>query len=110
MADNPIPIEIGRSGDHDIAITWSEDHQGIYVPRDLRLACPCAMCVEEMSGRPLLDPASVPDDVYAARISLVGGYAIRINWSDGHDTGIYTYEYLHQLCPCGTCASGSQKA
>ncbi len=110
MADNPIPIEIGRSGDHDIAITWSEDHQGVYASRDLRLACPCALCVEEMSGHPLLDPTTVPDDVYPARISLVGGYAIRINWSDGHDTGIYTYEYLHQLCPCGTCASGSQKA
>jgi DUF971 family protein len=59
------------------------------------------MCVEEMSGQPLLDPARVTADVHPLRIALVGAYAIRIEWSDGHSTGIYPYELLWRLCPCG---------
>jgi len=54
-----------------------------------------------MSGQPLLDPARVPADVRPLRIALVGAYAIRIEWSDGHSTGIYPYELLWRLCPCG---------
>jgi ATP-binding protein involved in chromosome partitioning len=56
-----------------------------------------------MTGRPLLDPATVPIDVAPLRIALVGAYAVRIDWSDGHSTGIYTYEYLRSLCPCERC-------
>ena len=65
--------------------------------RRLRLACPCAMCIEEMSGRPLLDPASVPADVRPLSIHLVGNYALRINWSDGHSTGIFPWQRLRDL-------------
>ncbi len=65
--------------------------------RDLRLACPCAHCVEEMSGRPLLDPATVPAEVMPRKITSVGTYAVIVDWSDGHGTGIYTYRYLRGL-------------
>ena len=102
MSVAPVPQAIHRANDA-VTITWAEDHVGVYPARDLRLACPCAECVEEMSGRPLIDPASVPDDVVPLRISLVGAYAIRIDWSDGHSTGIYTYEHLLGICPCGAC-------
>lgn len=84
-------------------MTWDADHVATYPARALRLACQCAACKEEMTGRPLLDPATVPDDVRADSIALVGGYAIRITWSDGHDTGIYTYEWLRANCPCERC-------
>lgn len=96
------PQRIHR-GERDITITWDDEHVGVYPARALRLACPCAECVEEMTGRPLLDPASVRDDVHAAAIHLVGGYAIRIDWSDGHTTGIYTWDLLRSLCPCERC-------
>jgi len=59
-----------------------------------------------MTSRPLLDPATVPDDVAALQIRLVGNYAIRIDFSDGHGTGIYTYDFLAQLCPCERCEGG----
>jgi len=98
----PIPQRIHR-GEREIVITWADDHVGTYPARAVRLACPCAMCIEEMTGRPLLDPTTVPDDVTAARIELVGSYAIRIVWSDGHDTGIYTYQLLRAMCPCDSC-------
>jgi ATP-binding protein involved in chromosome partitioning len=60
----------------------------------MRLACPCAQCVEEMTGRPLLDPAAVPTEVRPLAVVLVGTYAIRVHWSDGHSTGLYTFEWL----------------
>jgi ATP-binding protein involved in chromosome partitioning len=61
------------------------------------------MCRDEVSGSRLLDPATVPLDVEAESIALVGAYGIKIRWSDGHDTGIYTYDYLLALCPCERC-------
>ena len=104
MSLGPVPQAIHRAADA-VTITWAEDHVGVYPARDLRLACPCAECVEEMSGRPLLDSTRVPDDVAPLRISLVGAYAIRVDWSDGHSTGIYTYEHLRDLCPCERCVA-----
>jgi len=73
--------------------------------RMLRLACPCAACREEMTGRPLLDPARVPEDIDGLAVQLVGAYGIRIDWSDGHNTGIYAYEMLRRMCPCEKCAA-----
>jgi DUF971 family protein len=51
----------------------------------------------------LLDASTVPEDIRAEVVSLVGNYAIKVRWSDGHDTGIYTYEFLLSLCPCERC-------
>ena len=72
---------------------------------DLRLACQCAGCVEEMSGRPTLDPGRVPPDVRALSVRLVGAYAVHFAWSDGHSTGIYPWERLLAICPCPECAA-----
>jgi ATP-binding protein involved in chromosome partitioning len=55
------------------------------------------MCIEEMSGRPLLDPKSVRRDVAPRTITSVGNYAIQFHWNDGHSTGIYTFEHLRAL-------------
>jgi len=98
----PVPERIHRS-DHEIVIRWSEQHQSVYPARYLRQHCHCAGCREELTGRPILDPVSVPDDVRANRLSLVGGYAVQIAWSDGHSTGIYSFEYLSAICPCERC-------
>jgi ATP-binding protein involved in chromosome partitioning len=55
--------------------------------------------VEEFTGRPLLREEDVPEDVRPLRIAPVGRYGIQISWTDGHDTGIYTFEYLRSLDP-----------
>ncbi len=49
-----------------------------------------------MTGEMILDPRTVPDDIKPVSISLMGGYGFQIEWSDGHSTGIYTYESLYE--------------
>jgi ATP-binding protein involved in chromosome partitioning len=99
----PVPYAITRQDD-GLLIEWDQaGHRAFYPARPLRLACGCAVCVEEMSGRPLLDPAGVPADIRPVSVALVGAYGLRIQWSDGHGTGIYTFELLRATCPCEQC-------
>lgn len=102
----PLPFKISRLDDgRTIEIAWDErGHVGAYGARELRLACQCAACVEEMSGRPMLDPKNVSRDVRALSVRLVGAYAVHFDWSDGHATGIYPWERLLAICPCPACA------
>lgn len=102
MREIPVPERIHR-GSGELVVTWGDAHVGSFPYRMLRLACHCATCREELTGRPILNPAAVPTDVHPESVSLVGAYAIKVRWSDGHDTGIYTYEYLLSLCPCERC-------
>lgn len=101
----PVPLKISRlDHGHTIEIQWDDaGHVSRWSARDLRLACACAECVEEMTGRPMLDPARVPASVYADAIRLVGAYAVHFAWSDGHSSGIYPWEKLLALCPCDAC-------
>jgi len=103
----PVPQRIRRlDAGAAIEIQWDEaGHAGTYGARDLRLACQCATCRDEISGRPLLDARLVPPDVRALALRLVGGYAVHFSWSDGHDTGIYPWEFLLSVCPCPRCAA-----
>lgn len=107
MKPIPVPHRIARVDQgRAIEIQWEEaGHVARYESRMLRLACQCAGCVEEMSGRPMLDPGSVPAEVRALAVRLVGGYAVHFSWSDGHSTGIYPWERLLEICPCPDCAA-----
>lgn len=77
-----------------LSVLWEDGQRNDFDVRDLRLACRCALCVEEMGGRPLLDPKSVRPDVTPRTITSVGNYAIAISWNDGHSSGIYSFEHL----------------
>lgn len=99
----PVPYAIARRDD-GLLIEWEHGgHEALYPARELRLACRCAVCEEEMTGRRLLDAAAVPSDIRPVSVALVGAYGVKIRWSDGHDTGIYTFEHLLALCPCERC-------
>jgi DUF971 family protein len=86
-----------------IQITWTPQHISQFSTRELRCACSCAGCVDEHTGQRILDPATVPDDIDVLELSAVGSYAIRFLWSDGHDTGIYSWDHLASLCTCPAC-------
>ncbi len=102
--NNPIPSEIGRANEHDIRIVWSDAHESIFPARTLRLECPCAMCVDELTGVRTLDPDRVAQDVAPRSLEIVGRYAVRVYWSDSHSSGIYTFRMLRKLCPCDDCS------
>ncbi len=95
----PEPVDIRQEGPSLLGITWSDGLTSSYPVRALRQACPCAHCIDEHTGRPLLNPASVPMDIHPVKLEAVGRYAIRIRWSDGHETGLYSFELLRQLHP-----------
>ena len=95
------PTEDGRR----LRIVWRDGHVSEYEPRRIRIACPCAGCVDEFTGRPILDPTSVPPDINPVSIRYVGRYALAFTWPDGHDTGIYPWDLLRGICPCDACAA-----
>jgi DUF971 family protein len=95
MSDIPTDIRAHRA-EGVLAIGWSD--RRVELPfRLVRAECQCAQCVNEWTGERMLDPASVPPDVSAEKLDLVGGYAVRIHWSDGHSSGLYTWKQLRAL-------------
>ena len=98
-ADHIGPTEDGTA----LEIRWKDGHSSLYDPRYLRLNCPCAGCVDEMTGQRTLTPAMVPEGIYPKAIHSVGRYALQFVWSDGHDTGFYSFETLRALCTCPEC-------
>lgn len=99
----PPPVEVRRANASDLEILWADGHRSLYESRPLRLACPCASCVDEVTGERRLDPATVPADVHPVQVAAVGRYALHLTWSDGHATGLYSFEILRAACPCPAC-------
>jgi len=101
MPDTPIsphkPESLEKMGEDTLRIVWDDGLVTDFHVAALRRACPCATCVDEWTGERKLDPLSVLDTIRPVRIEPVGRYALRIAWSDGHDTGIYSFDYLRAL-------------
>lgn len=91
------PVGLRRRDPRTLSILWQDGQRHDYDVRDLRLACPCAGCVDETTGRLRLDPKTVRQGVAPRVISSVGSYAINIAWDDGHSTGFYSFEFLRSL-------------
>ena len=78
-------------------IVWNEKKTTRYPFRFLRCECPCAACVNEFTGERMLDPATVPDDILPEEVGFSGNYALKIKWTDGHHTGLFSWDYLARL-------------
>lgn len=92
------PREIEQEGDTGLRITWGDYHVCQYTAAGLRRVCPCAQCVNEWTGQRVLKPESVSKELRIVEMSIVGRYALNFRWSDGHETGIYSFRYLRDLC------------
>ena len=90
------PLQISPAGGSEITVLWNDGKASTFKARDLRLLCPCAACVNEISGQRTLKPETVAPDVKALIIAPVGRYALQIQWSDGHNTGLYGFDYLRK--------------
>jgi len=91
------PRQIIEESDSEITINWSDEAETKYDAANLRRACPCAGCINEWTGEKTLKPESVAEDLSFSSIAIVGRYALNFNFSDGHDTGIFSFNYLRQL-------------
>ncbi len=102
---SPQPTKLELTDDHRLRIEWNDATARLYTYRQLRSACPCASCREKRRAPPadsadnLLPVLSAEE---AAPLTIrgmepVGSYAYSINFSDGHDTGIFSFELLLSL-------------
>ena len=92
------PREIKHEDDFSLSITWGDGRRCRYRASDLRRSCPCAQCVNEWTGQRVLKPESISENIEIQDLSIVGRYALNFRWSDGHETGIYSFRYLRELC------------
>ncbi len=91
------PTQIIEESDREVSIKWSDDSETRYSAAQLRRSCPCATCVNEWTGEKILADEQVAEDISFSSISIVGRYALNFHFSDGHDTGIFSFAYLHGL-------------
>ena len=110
---DPAEVIVDRQ-ERVLIITWRDDHRSIYSFDNLRRDCPCASCNDARSQRQnaqnllvLSGPVVMPGDVQITNYRPVGWYALNFTWSDGHDTGIYTYESLRANCSCDRCSDST---
>jgi ATP-binding protein involved in chromosome partitioning len=102
------PEELELNAKNELIIIWPGGHKSIYTPYQLRTNCRCASCIDEYTGQKTLDNSRVPLDIRIQGVNPVGRYAVAINFSDGHNTGIYTFKRLRELCECEICAAESR--
>ena len=94
-----------------ILVRWPDGKEDRIANKTLRASCQCASCKHEMTGEPILDPATIPDDIQAESIEALGHYAVSIAWTDGHSSGIFSWDHLRQVIDesskgqqcCGDC-------
>ncbi len=106
------PEHIAISKSKGIKIDWKDGHASEYGLTYLRDKCPCATCTGAHGTPPRQpeaeQPSGSPFQMYKPTLKMlgvepVGSYAIRIHWSDGHSTGLYSWEHLRNICPCAEC-------
>jgi ATP-binding protein involved in chromosome partitioning len=103
MAPSTEPTHIDlKDSQRTFIIGWGDGAESRLPYRLLRQSCECALCIDELTGKRLLDPQSIPEDIGVADCSEVGAYGVRIVWTDGHSTGIYTFEKLRRMGDAAT--------
>jgi ATP-binding protein involved in chromosome partitioning len=80
-----------------LRVEWPEGGESVIFNRDLRAACRCARCIDEMSGAQILQMEDIPSDIRIESMEILGNYAVGIVWNDGHSTGIYSWELMKSL-------------
>lgn len=93
------PLSIDRQLE-SLSLTWPDGMQKTISAHQLRLSCACALCIDEITGSPLLNPDRIPGDISLEALHRVGRYGVKIDFSDGHNTGIFTFEKLKHLEVC----------
>lgn len=118
MNPQTTPVRLNLKKEERLEIDWQDGRKGVYTLAYLRTMCPCAQCklvreeaapvsaaaeqsAPEKKKKPLLTilPGNYAKPLAAVGAELVGNYALRIDWSDDHGSGIYSFQYLRDICP-----------
>ena len=120
LANDPKSVKVNLTTGTGMEIEWKDGHHSSYTFAFLRDACPCALCEEERTksdrrpgdppklapgARPMFKPTAKPLSAEG-----VGKYAIKFNWNDGHELGIYSWAFLRDVCPCTECKAAGEIA
>ena len=110
---DPQSVKVNVTTGTGMEIDWKDAHHSSYSFVYLRNACPCALCDEERSKTdrkpgdpPKLAPGALPmfkPTAKPSEVEPVGKYAIKFKWNDGHELGIYSWQFLRDVCPCEEC-------
>ncbi len=112
-AVTPQKVRVKKTEGTGVEIDWRDGHKSSWNFRWLRDACPCATCHEERdkAGRApgVRKPkaqvlmAMYEDPPRPVEVTPVGKYALKFKWNDGHEAGIYSWDYLRRVCQCSAC-------
>lgn len=115
---DPKSVTVHLNSGTGVDIEWKDSHQSHYSFSFLRDACPCALCDDERGksgrkpGQPVpVKPGELPMFKGAAKplsAEGVGKYAIKFKWNDGHESGIYSWQWLREICPCAECTTAKK--
>lgn len=92
-----------------LTVEWHDGHRSEYDAGYLRFVCPCAGCRGHAPGEVVPPSWAQSKDVRVVGGTGVGGYAIQLSFSDGHATGIYSFDRLRDACPCPACGGGAPR-
>jgi DUF971 family protein len=111
----PASVKVKLTTGEGVEIEWQDGHRSHYTFAYLREQCPCAACRERRAKGQDVSPSKVvtPLPLYkeaarAVQAEAVGNYAVRFAFSDGHTTGIYSFDYFRRICPCAECRAHSE--
>lgn len=102
-----VVTSIKQTNAETLVMTWDDGHVSPFHLRYLRDECPCAGCKGETVLLHTFHPSPQPEmpGRYTLKsITPVGKYAIQAVWGDGHETGLYAWDYLRAICPCAECS------
>ena len=116
-SSNPKSVKVNKSTGTGVDIEWDDGHRTHYAFQWLRDACPCATCTEERNNHNLKPGQAAPaansllpmykEPARPTEVTPVGRYAVNIAWNDGHASGIYSWDYLRELCQCAECKAAT---
>ena len=92
------PIQIEPYSPTEIFLAWNNGESYTVPYVEIRYYCPCAGCVDEHTGQRTVQKVSIHPEIRPTEVQLVGRYAVQISWTDGHDTGMYHFDRLYELC------------
>jgi len=114
ISADPKSVKVNISTGTGVDIEWNDGHVSHYTFSFLRDACPCALCNDEREKshlRPGQPPQTAPGALPIFKAAAkplsaegVGKYAIKFNWNDNHNLGIYSWKFLREWCPCQECS------